>query len=164
LICTASLAKCKPTVRVINCARGGIVNEADVLKALDAGQCAGLALDVFEQVRAECSNAHGLQEPPTNRALTTHPLVVSTPHLGASTEEAQTRVAEEVAESLLLMSAGTALRGAINGGSMAAMLNEATARWVRAAQKLGETVGNVGTVKTATLQYPEGECCRCQET
>ena len=98
----------------------------------------------------------GSQEPPTNRDLIAHPLVVSTPHLGASTEEAQTRVAEEVAESLLLMNEGTALRGAINGGSMAAMLNESTARWVRAAQKLAASIATDGSVKQATLQYPAG--------
>ena len=58
LINTASLAKCKPTVRIINCARGGIVNEADVLTALNAKKCAGLALDVFEQVCADWLTTH----------------------------------------------------------------------------------------------------------
>ena len=79
LIDAASLAKCKPGVRIINCARGGIINEADLLAAIKSGHVAGASLDVLEV------------EPPTEGAqeLTKHPHVIVTPHLGASTIDAQ---------------------------------------------------------------------------
>lgn len=76
LISTETLNKCKRGVKVVNVARGGIINEADVLAALQSGQCGGAAFDVYEQ------------EPPTSdvtKALIQHPAVVATPHLGAST-------------------------------------------------------------------------------
>lgn len=75
-----SLAKCKDGVRIVNVARGGILNEADVAEALDSGKVAGVALDVY------------LEEPPKlpeHRLLADHAKVVTTPHLGASTKEAQ---------------------------------------------------------------------------
>ncbi|XP_030758452.1 D-3-phosphoglycerate dehydrogenase [Sitophilus oryzae] len=88
------LNACKKGVRIINVARGGIVNEADLLAALKSGQCGGAGIDVFEQ------------EPPTN-AITleviAHDKVVATPHLGASTAEAQIRVAVEVSEQIIAL-------------------------------------------------------------
>lgn len=85
LINRATLAKCKKGVFIINCAAGGIVAERDLLAALESGQVAGAALDVFQH------------EPPkdTSRALIAHPRVVCTPHLGASTEEAQRKVSSD---------------------------------------------------------------------
>lgn len=79
LLDAANLAKCKRGVRIINCARGGIIDEAALLAALNSEQVGGAALDVFEV------------EPPTevSLALRTHPRVVVTPHLGASTFDAQ---------------------------------------------------------------------------
>lgn len=78
----------------MNVARGGIVSEDDLLVALESGQCAGAAIDVFEP------------EPPTaevTKKLIAHPLFVATPHLGASTSEAQVRVAVEVAEQFVAL-------------------------------------------------------------
>jgi D-3-phosphoglycerate dehydrogenase len=98
LIGSDELARMKPTARIINCARGGIVEEEALLEALNDGRIAGAALDVFSQ------------EPPkddaTLHALIAHPHVVATPHLGASTEEAQVSVAVDVAEQI-----GEVLRG-----------------------------------------------------
>lgn len=94
LICTASLAKCKDGVKVVNVARGGIVNEQDLLTALDSGKCGGAAVDVYEE------------EPPKSeitKKLVKHSKVVATPHLGASTSEAQVRVAVEVAEQFIAL-------------------------------------------------------------
>ena len=71
---------------MINCARGGIVDEAALLEAIETGKVAGAALDVFEE------------EPPSDRALVDHPAVVVTPHLGASTHEAQVNVALTAAQ------------------------------------------------------------------
>ena len=85
LINQQTLAKCKDGVFIVNCARGGIVNEEALLEALDSGKVRGAALDVFSS------------EPPTGVAkkLVEHPAVVSTPHLGASTAEAQTNVVRD---------------------------------------------------------------------
>lgn len=81
-----TIAKMKKGVRIINCARGGLVEENDLKEALDSGQVAGAAFDVFEP------------EPPTaDNPIVTHPKVLVTPHLGASTEEAQINVAIEAA-------------------------------------------------------------------
>lgn len=85
---------CKPNLRVINVARGGIIDETALLEALKNGKCAGAALDVYEQ------------EPPTSpitKELLKNPLVVATPHLGASTGEAQVRVAVEIAEQFVAL-------------------------------------------------------------
>jgi D-3-phosphoglycerate dehydrogenase / 2-oxoglutarate reductase len=89
LIDTEKLAKMKPGARLISCARGGVVDEKALLAALESGQLAGAALDVFET------------EPPGDNPLLKHPRVVVTPHLGAMTEEAQTRAAVDVAEQVV---------------------------------------------------------------
>merc|ERR1719419_290233 len=89
LLNDVSFGKCKPGVRVVNCARGGIIDEEALLRALQSGQCGGAGLDVF------------VEEPPTSLELIKHPLVTSTPHLGASTTEAQSRVAKEIAEQFI---------------------------------------------------------------
>ena len=95
---------CKPNLRVINCARGGIVDEAALLDALNNGRCAGAGLDVF------------MEEPPTNKALIAHPLVTSTPHLGASTVEAQSRVAVDIAQQFVDTRDAKSLFGAVSEG------------------------------------------------
>lgn len=69
---------------IINCARGGIICEEDLLEALKSGKIAGAALDVFEE------------EPAKNQALMSHPRVSVTPHIGAATKEAQERIGEEI--------------------------------------------------------------------
>ena len=79
----------KPGVRLINCARGGIYNEAALVEGLKSGKIGGVALDVF------------VEEPCTNSPLFGMPNVLCTPHLGASTEEAQTQVAVEAVELLI---------------------------------------------------------------
>jgi D-3-phosphoglycerate dehydrogenase / 2-oxoglutarate reductase len=84
-----TIAMMKPGVRIINCARGGVINEADLLEALNSGQVKGAAVDVFEK------------EPPVNFDLAKHPNVVATPHLGASTEEAQSKVSVQLAEAVV---------------------------------------------------------------
>ncbi|KAK9874547.1 hypothetical protein WA026_005386 [Henosepilachna vigintioctopunctata] len=85
---------CKKGVRIVNVARGGIIHEKDLLAALKDGRCGGAALDVFEQ------------EPPKDPItleIIQHPNVIATPHLGASTSEAQIRVAVEVSEQILAL-------------------------------------------------------------
>ncbi|KAI8430691.1 hypothetical protein MSG28_000881 [Choristoneura fumiferana] len=93
------LKKCKKGIKIVNVGRGGLINEQDLLDALNAGQVGAAALDVFEQ------------EPPTDPLtleIIQHPAVIATPHLGASTKEAQVRVGQEIAEQFVnLVKPGT---------------------------------------------------------
>jgi len=106
LLNAAALAKMKPGARLVNAARGGLVDESALLAALDSGHLAGAALDVFES------------EPPQERGLIDHPRVVSTPHLGASTQEAQERVGTEIAEKIRDFFQSGAILDAVNFPSM----------------------------------------------
>ncbi len=92
----------KPGVRIINCARGGIVSEEDLYNAIKGGQVAGAALDVFDV------------EPPAGNKLLELEQVIPTPHLGASTEEAQFAVALEAAEQMADALTGKGFRNAVN--------------------------------------------------
>ncbi|MER3456117.1 MAG: phosphoglycerate dehydrogenase [candidate division GAL15 bacterium] len=96
------LARMKRGVRLVNCARGGLVDEAALLEFLEEGHVAGAALDVFAE------------EPPKDLRLVRHPRVVVTPHLGASTREAQEAIGVDVAEQVLQALAGRLPRGAVN--------------------------------------------------
>ncbi len=93
LVSARTLALTQPGVRIVNCARGDLINETDLLAAVESGQVAGAALDVFET------------EPPKDSKLVAHPNVIATPHIAGSTEEAQEivgiRIAEQVRDYLL---------------------------------------------------------------
>ena len=102
LIGAAELAKTKKGVFVVNCARGGIVDESALADALDSGHVAAAGLDVFEE------------EPPGKNRLFSHPRSVFAPHLGAATVDAQRRVATDVAESIGLALSRGEIRDAVN--------------------------------------------------
>lgn len=106
MISTAELAQFKPTARIMNVARGGMIDEAALLEALNAGKIAGAGMDVFTS------------EPPTEDSpaarLIAHPKVVATPHLGASTQEAQENVSIDVCEQVLTILKGELPRSAVN--------------------------------------------------
>lgn len=102
LVNETTLEKCKKGVRVINVARGGTIDEEALLKALQSGQCGGAALDVFEE------------EPPKNSSLLQNSKLLCTPHLGASTKEAQSKVAEEISLQFLDLIEGKSVPGAVN--------------------------------------------------
>jgi D-3-phosphoglycerate dehydrogenase len=106
LVSTAEIAKMKPGARLVNAARGGIYDEAALAEGLKAGKLGGVALDVF------------VTEPCTNSPLFGLPGVVCTPHLGASTEEAQTQVATEAVELLTAYLTTGAIRHAVNVASL----------------------------------------------
>ena len=127
LICTASLAKCKKGVFIINCARGGVVNEADLLAGLNDGTVAGAAIDVFDA------------EPPkeSSRALIAHPAVVCTPHLGASTEEAQKKVAREIAAQMSDAFEDKAFVGVVNAKHLALAHRPVLEPYVRLSEAMG---------------------------
>jgi D-3-phosphoglycerate dehydrogenase len=96
------LRRMKRGARLVNCARGGLVHEATLLEALEQGHLAGAALDTFAE------------EPPQDLRLVRHPRVVATPHLGASTQEAQEAIGVDVAEQVLQALEGRLPRGAVN--------------------------------------------------
>lgn len=96
------LRRMKRGARLVNCARGGLVDEAALLEALEQGHLAGAALDTFAE------------EPPQDLRLVRHPRVVATPHLGASTQEAQEAIGADVAEQVLQALEGRLPRGAVN--------------------------------------------------
>ncbi|MCX7900260.1 MAG: phosphoglycerate dehydrogenase, partial [Methylocystis sp.] len=102
ILSTENLAKTKKGARIINCARGGLVDEAALRKALDDGHIAGAAFDVF------------VEEPAKTNPLFGHPHVICTPHLGASTNEAQEKVALQVAEQMSDYLTRGAIANAVN--------------------------------------------------
>ena len=131
ILSAANIAKTKKGVRIINCARGGLIDEAALKAALDSGHVAGAALDVFET------------EPATASPLFGTPGFVSTPHLGASTSEAQVNVAIQVAEQ---MSDFLLLGGVTNAVNMPSLSAEEAPRlrpYMALAEKLGQLVGQV---------------------
>jgi len=126
LIGEAELRSMKPSARVINTARGGIVDEAALKRALDEGWIAGAAIDVFEQ------------EPLTSHPLFESDKIVVTPHLGASTAEAQERVAVDVAEQILAVLNGKPARYAVNAPLIPAETYSYLAPYLPVALKAGE--------------------------
>ena len=101
LISEENLKKCKDGVKIINCARGGIVNEDDLLWALNEGIVAGAAIDVYPV------------EPPTDLRVVKHPNVVCSPHIGAASKEAQDNVSIMIAEQFSDMFAGKETRNVV---------------------------------------------------
>jgi D-3-phosphoglycerate dehydrogenase / 2-oxoglutarate reductase len=129
LLGAAELARMKPSARVINCARGGIISEAALLDALREGHIAGAALDVF--------STEPPGDDPTLRALIEHPHVIATPHLGASTEEAQVLVALDVAEQIAEILHGGAARAAVNAPLILPETLRQLQPWMALVEKLG---------------------------
>lgn len=143
LINKNTLAKCKKGVRIINCARGGIINEADLKEALESGHVAGAALDVFEV------------EPATDNILFGMDNVVCTPHLGASTTEAQVNVALQVAEQMSAYLTTGAVTNALNMPSISAEDAPRLKPYMKLAEQLGSFAGQVGesALKGVNIEY-----------
>jgi D-3-phosphoglycerate dehydrogenase len=125
LINAARIARMRKGVRIINCARGGIVDETALADAVESGQVAGAALDVFEK------------EPPGDNRLVRLPAVLTTPHLGASTDEAQELVAVEAAEII----AGFLLRNEVRHAVNMAPLSAAEMADIRAYLDIARRLG-----------------------
>ncbi|MEZ5813978.1 MAG: phosphoglycerate dehydrogenase [Alphaproteobacteria bacterium] len=143
LINKNSIAKMKDGVRIINCARGGIVVEADLKEALDSGKVAGAALDVFET------------EPATENVLFGHPNVVCTPHLGAATTEAQVNVALQVAEQMSDYLVNGAVMNALNMASISAEDAPKLKPYLKLAEQLGSFAGQITehAIKKIEIEY-----------
>jgi D-3-phosphoglycerate dehydrogenase len=133
----------KPGVRIINCARGGIINEKDLYEALVGGKVAGVALDVFEK------------EPPENNPLLKLNNVISTPHLGASTKEAQENVAVAVAEQVVDYLIHETIRNAVNFPSIPSDQVARLQPFINLAEKLGGFAAQIfeGGITEITIEY-----------
>lgn len=132
LINAETMAKMKPTVRIINCARGGIVDEAALVEAIEAGKIAGAALDVFEN--------EPLGESPLTKLGSN---TILTPHLGASTAEAQINVAIDVAEQIRDVLLGLSARSAVNIPGLNPEVMEKLRPYLQLAEILGNMVGQL---------------------
>ena len=123
------IAKMKRGARIINTARGELIDDAALLRALDSGQLAGAAIDVFRE------------EPPGENPLLSHDKVIVTPHLGALTEEAQERAATDVAEQVLAVLRGEPARYAVN----APLVSEETMKVLRPFFEVAERIASIAT-------------------
>ncbi|MDX2039065.1 MAG: phosphoglycerate dehydrogenase [Isosphaeraceae bacterium] len=144
LIGEREIAMMKPSVRIINCARGGLIDEPALAAALDAGKVAGAAIDVFDP------------EPPApDHVLVNHPKVIVTPHLGASTEEAQIGVAVEAAHLLIDFFERGQIKFAVNMPSLDRAELEELGLYLELGRRMGMLHSQMdrGTVKSAKLRY-----------
>jgi D-3-phosphoglycerate dehydrogenase len=131
ILSAENLAKTKKGVRIVNCARGGLIDEAALKAALDSGQVAGAALDVFETEPAKASPLFGT------------PNFICTPHLGASTNEAQVNVALQVAEQMADFLVTGGVTNALNMPSLSAEEAPKLKPYMALAEKLGTLVGQL---------------------
>jgi D-3-phosphoglycerate dehydrogenase len=142
LIGSKELAKLKPTARIINCARGGLIDEEAVVKAIKTGKIAGAAFDVFTN------------EPVTDSPLFKEDKIIVTPHLGASTIEAQTSVAKDVAEEVLAVLQGQFSKYAVNAPHIAPEL----VPFMRVAATIGNLASQLmeGQINSTHIKYSGG--------
>ncbi|MBL4601562.1 MAG: phosphoglycerate dehydrogenase [Emcibacteraceae bacterium] len=138
-----AFAKMQDGVRIINCARGGLIDEAALKDALDSGKVAGVALDVFET------------EPAKENALFGYENVVATPHLGASTSEAQVNVAVQVAEQMADYLRDGAVTNALNMPSLTAEESKRLSPYMSLVGQLGSFVGQLTeeAIKEIHIEY-----------
>ncbi|MCB1545706.1 MAG: phosphoglycerate dehydrogenase, partial [Rhodoblastus sp.] len=143
ILSAENIAKTKKGVRIVNCARGGLVDEVALAAALDSGHVAGAAFDVF------------IEEPATSNPLFGRANVVCTPHLGASTSEAQENVALQVAEQMSDYLTRGAISNAVNFPSITAEEAPKLKPFIALAEKLGSFAGQLteSGIKKVTITY-----------
>ena len=146
MIGAKELAIIKPGARIINVARGELIDETALLEALNSDRLAGVALDVFPQ------------EPPVESPLPGHPKVLVTPHLGASTEEAQREVAIEAAEQVLAVLSGQPARNTVNAPFVSPEVHAVVAPYIEVGSVVGKLLTSLaeGQFLGLTIKY-EGE-------
>lgn len=143
LINKETIGVMKDGVRIVNCARGGIINEQDLYDAARSGKVAGAALDVFEK------------EPPGDLPLLKLDQIICTPHLGASTTEAQLNVAIKVAEQIADYLVGGTIRNAVNFPSIPADRLAKLQPYITLAEKMGGFAAQIyeGSISEITLEF-----------
>lgn len=142
-----TLRQMKPGVRLINCSRGDVVNLDDLYDALERGHVAGAALDVFPV------------EPPTDLPILTHPHVIFTPHLGASTDEAQINVAKMVADEIAAYLIHGMISNAVNFPSVSKEMMDNLKPHLDIAEKMGSILGQLAVkVHDITITYGGTVC------
>ena len=139
MINDASIASLKQGVRIINCARGGLVDEQALLRGLQSGKVAGAALDVFQQ------------EPTQNRELLAHSQVISTPHIAGSTQEAQEKVGFEIVHQVIDYLRDGVVRNAVNFASISSHEFEQIAPYLELGEKLGAFLGRISRIRVSEL-------------
>src|SRR5215469_9004584 len=132
MIGDAAITRMKPGVRIINCARGGIVDETALLKALKTGKVAGAALDVFVE-----------EPPPPDHPLLKLPNVITTPHLGAATGEAQVQIAIDIAQQITDFLLNGAIRQAVNIPTLTAKELEVLGPHLKLGEQLGRLAAQI---------------------
>jgi D-3-phosphoglycerate dehydrogenase len=125
-----AFAAAKPGILVVNAARGGVVDEHALLEAIESGHCGGAALDVYES-----------EPPPGDSPLRNHPKILATPHLGASTEEAQEAVAVDACRAIVTYLRGEGMIGAVNAGDLSLDLSERQRAFVDLATRMIALLG-----------------------
>jgi D-3-phosphoglycerate dehydrogenase len=154
LISLKSADKLKKGVRLINCARGGIYEEKDLVELINQGIVDGVALDVYSS------------EPPTEELyeVLRHPKIICTPHLGASTEEAQEKVAEQIAHQMADALEKKSFKGSLNGKSISLITNKEVQPFLQLAEKLGSVVIQLAPEHTSDFSFEySGACARYAE-
>ena len=143
IIDAAAIARMKPGVRLINCARGGLIVEADLAAALDEGRVGGAAIDVF------------VDEPATRNPLFGHDNLVATPHLGAATSEAQENVALQIAEQMADFLLTGAVSHAVNMPSLSAEDAARLKPYMALAAQLGSFAGQLteSGIRAVAIEY-----------
>lgn len=138
------IAMMKPGVRIVNVARGGIVDEAALAKAVEEGKVAGVAFDVYEQ-----------EPPPADNPLLHLDKAVTTPHLGASTQEAQINVAVDVAEQIVDVLNGKPARSAVNMPALSAEVLSAVDPYMTLGERIGAMATQLtdGAIKSIEISY-----------
>lgn len=144
LINAAAFAKMKDGVRIVNCARGGILLEADLLEALNSGKVAGAALDVWEQ-----------EPPAADHPLLRHPRVVATPHLGAATAEAQIAVARDVATQVRAVAEHAPPSNAVNLPAISPDEYDRLAPFMALGERIGKLLAALaeGAIEEVNIAY-----------
>ncbi|MBI2174354.1 MAG: phosphoglycerate dehydrogenase [Candidatus Omnitrophica bacterium] len=141
MIGAKEMASMKPGVRLVNCARGGIIDEEALRAAILSGKVAGAAIDVFEQ-----------EPPPKDHALFSLDQVIATPHLGASTEEAQLNVAIEVARQVADALLGRGIRNAVNMPSLDQQTLKVLQPYIILGEKLGSLASQLAGISVAEIR------------
>ncbi|MBI1870279.1 MAG: phosphoglycerate dehydrogenase [Chlamydiae bacterium] len=143
LVSTAAFEKMKKGVRIINCARGGVVDEGALCQFIQSGKVAGAALDVFEN------------EPPKDHPLLKLDRVIATPHLGAATEEAQVSVAVEVAHQVIQALKKGVMINAVNAPAMDSEVMKQLGPYLYLGEKLGLLLAQLitGSIREISVRY-----------